>query len=88
MRRAEDEVTRLGPEMRPEQPQSRPSELAPVDTTDYRFSDVAAIVAAHPGLRAYQALQAWSGYSKLYGEGPDGELDDTFYKMTKGSTHV
>ncbi len=60
------------------------SDLKRVDTTDGLFSDFTAYVAGHPGLRLWQALRNWSGYSKIYGEMKDGDLDDTFYKKTKG----
>ena len=59
-------------------------ELREVNTTDGLFSDFAAYVAAHPGLRLHQAYRNWSGYSKIYGETKDGDLDDLFHKTTKG----
>jgi hypothetical protein len=58
--------------------------LREVDTTDGLFSDFTAYVAAHPGLRLWQALRNWTGYSKIYGEAEDGELEDTFYLKSKG----
>ena len=60
-------------------------ELAEVDTTDGLFSDFAAFVAKHPGLRFGQALTVFLDCSKLYREDEDGELTDLFYQAAKGS---
>ncbi len=40
--------------------------------------------AAHPELRLWQALAAWSGYKSIHGEGAQGSMTDLFHGSTKG----
>lgn len=58
--------------------------LRPLLPDDHLLLDFVRYCAENPELRMWQALRNWSGYSTIYGSGPDEDLIDTFYKTTKG----